>query len=103
MKTWDISANASEWSVLTETPRTQAAVMTIKAGGKVGNSHHRHEDTDQWLLVLDGSGEATIDGLTLKLKAGTLLLIEAGNTHEIRASADARLRTVNFYGPPTDF
>jgi len=103
MKTWDISESAPEWKILAETPRTQAALMTIEAGGTVGDADHRHPTTDQWLYVLDGHGEAIIDEKMVPLAPGTLLLIEAGNAHTIKAAHNEQLRTVNFYGPPTTF
>lgn len=34
------------------------------------------------------------------LRPGSLLLIERGERHEIRATGDAPLKTVNFYSPP---
>jgi mannose-6-phosphate isomerase-like protein (cupin superfamily) len=34
------------------------------------------------------------------LKAGSLLVIEHGETHEIRCTGDDPLRTINFYSPP---
>jgi len=39
-------------------------------------------------------------GRDVELKAGILLLIEAGETHEIRASEKENLMTINIYSPP---
>jgi mannose-6-phosphate isomerase-like protein (cupin superfamily) len=36
----------------------------------------------------------------LALKAGSLLLIEAGDTHEIRNTGRSLLKTVSIYVPP---
>jgi mannose-6-phosphate isomerase-like protein (cupin superfamily) len=34
------------------------------------------------------------------LRPGSLLVIECGETHEIRCTGEDPLRTVNFYSPP---
>ena len=34
------------------------------------------------------------------LQAGSLLVIEHGEAHEIRCTGEEPLRTVNFYSPP---
>ena len=36
----------------------------------------------------------------MPLKAGTLLLIERGDTHEIRNTGEGPLQTLNVYAPP---
>lgn len=102
MRSWDFTDNASEWEILEQTPRTQAAVMTVPAGQKVGDRQNRHVNADQWLYVISGSGEAIVEGNRFALSSGNLLLIEAGEAHEIHAFDGAPLRTVNFYGPPTN-
>jgi ATP-dependent DNA ligase len=50
--------------------------------------------------VVEGSGIATINGHKNKLKAGTIVLIEAGDRHEIRNTGRTLLKTVNVYVPP---
>jgi mannose-6-phosphate isomerase-like protein (cupin superfamily) len=78
----------------------QAAEMTIASGGKEGGPDNRHRGADQWLLVVEGSGEAHIEGRKLKLGPGTLVLIERGEKHEIRNTGSHDLKTLNFYVPP---
>lgn len=55
---------------------------------------------DQWLYVVDGTGEAVVEGQTHALQAGSLIAIERGETHEIRNTGNTPLKTVNFYHPP---
>ena len=38
--------------------RSQGAVMVIAAGSREGGPDNRHKGADQWLFVLDGTGEA---------------------------------------------
>ena len=80
--------------------RSQAATMVLAAGESEGGPDNRHRGADQWLFVVSGSGAATVNGRRLRLKAGTLLLIERGDHHEIRNTGRGVLRTVNVYVPP---
>ena len=74
--------------------------MVLAAGGHEGGPDNRHHGADQWLMVIEGTGVAIINGHKLTLKSGTLVLIEAGDTHEIRNTGRVLLKTVNVYLPP---
>jgi mannose-6-phosphate isomerase-like protein (cupin superfamily) len=50
--------------------------------------------------VLSGNGEAKVDGRRYKIGAGSLLLIEKKERHEIRNTGRGLLRTLNIYAPP---
>jgi mannose-6-phosphate isomerase-like protein (cupin superfamily) len=80
--------------------RGQAAEMVIPPGDAEGDSGNRHRGADQWLYVLSGTGRATVNGRRYGLRAGTLLLIERNDRHEIRNTGRGLLRTLNFYVPP---
>ena len=80
--------------------RAQAATMTIAPGDCEGGPDNRHRGADQWLFVESGSGTAIVEGRRHPLRAGTLILIERGNRHEIRNTGRAPLRTLNIYVPP---
>lgn len=78
----------------------QAAVMTIAPGDHEGGPDNRHRGADQWLYVVEGEGVAIVDGHEQPLRPGELLVVERGEHHEIRATGDTPLRTLNFYSPP---
>jgi mannose-6-phosphate isomerase-like protein (cupin superfamily) len=80
--------------------RSQAAEMVIAPGDAEGGPDNRHRGADQWLYVLSGTGTAIVNGKRHALRAGSLVLIERGDTHEIRNSGRTALRTLNFYVPP---
>ena len=80
--------------------RAQAAEMVIPPGDAEGDPTNRHRGSDQWLYVVAGSGTATINGRRHPLRAGTLLVIEHGDRHEIRNTGRGLLRTLNVYVPP---
>jgi mannose-6-phosphate isomerase-like protein (cupin superfamily) len=72
----------------------------LTPGGKEGGPANRHRGSDQWLYVISGTGQATVNGRRVRLSPGTLLLIERGDTHELRNTGRGQLHTVNFYEPP---
>jgi mannose-6-phosphate isomerase-like protein (cupin superfamily) len=80
--------------------RSQAAEMTLAPGETEGGPDNRHRGSDQWLFVVEGTGEAIVDGKRAPLKPGVLVLIERGEPHEIRATGTSPLRTLNVYVPP---
>jgi mannose-6-phosphate isomerase-like protein (cupin superfamily) len=74
--------------------------MVLQPGDREGGPGNRHRGSDQWLFVLSGTGMALLEGTRLPLRAGTLLLIERGRTHEIRNNGRTPLKTLNLYVPP---
>lgn len=80
--------------------RSQAAEMVLAAGDSEGDTDNRHRGSDQWLYVLAGSGAAVVNGRRYALRAGTLMLIERGDRHEIKNTGRGLLRTLNVYVPP---
>jgi quercetin dioxygenase-like cupin family protein len=91
---------AKGFHVLVGDSRSQAASMVIEPGEKEGGPGNSHKGADQWLYVESGKGEATINGHVYPLQAGSLLLIERGDKHEIRNTATTAMRTLNVYSPP---
>ncbi|MES2626611.1 MAG: cupin domain-containing protein [Pseudomonadota bacterium] len=90
----------TDFNVIAGNARSQAAVMVLPPGESEGGTGNRHKGSDQWLYVASGEGSATIKGHAHKLHPGTLLLIEHGETHEIKNTGDVPLETLNFYVPP---
>ena len=88
------------FDVILETANAQAAVMTLEAGDATGGPENKHTSSDQWIYIVAGEGRATVDGETIDLSAGDLIVIEAGETHEIKASSSESLETLNLYVPP---
>ena len=83
-----------------ENERSQAAEMVLPPGEIEGGSENAHRGSDQWLFVVDGVGVAIVNDRRQELKPGVLLLIEKGETHEIRATGSSPLKTLNVYVPP---
>jgi mannose-6-phosphate isomerase-like protein (cupin superfamily) len=90
-----------KFAVVLTSDHAQAAEMVLPPGGCEGGPDNRHRGADQWLLVLSGRGRATVNRRRYSLRAGTLLVIERGDTHEIaNTSRTERLVTVSLYVPP---
>jgi mannose-6-phosphate isomerase-like protein (cupin superfamily) len=74
--------------------------MTLGPGETEGGPDNRHRGADQWLFVVSGMGEAVVNGKKVPLRAGTLVLIQRGDIHEIRNTGRGPLKTLNVYVPP---
>ncbi|MEF8851690.1 MAG: cupin domain-containing protein [Haloarculaceae archaeon] len=88
------------FDVRLSTEDAQGAEMTLQPGGSTGGPDNYHADSDQWLYVVSGAGRATVEGETVRLETGDLVVIEAGETHEVENDGEDPLRTVNLYVPP---
>ena len=74
--------------------------MVLAPGDSEGGPDNSHGGADQWLYVISGTGVATLGRTRHPLRAGSLVLIERGTTHEIRNTGRTPLRTLNLYVPP---
>jgi mannose-6-phosphate isomerase-like protein (cupin superfamily) len=79
---------------------SQGAVMVLPPGAVEGGPENKHRGADQWLIVVEGTGSAIVNGQKISLKSGAIVLIEAGDTHEIRNTGRSLLKTVSIYLPP---
>ena len=91
--------NGNFREVLYTGPHSQLVVMTIPPGDEVGVE--RHEESDQFIRVESGRGEAVIDGQRHTLADGVAVVIPAGAEHNIvNSSPNAPLRLYTVYSPP---
>jgi mannose-6-phosphate isomerase-like protein (cupin superfamily) len=100
MRRIDTTTATGFFDVVAGTERSQAATMVLDPGTSTGGPTNAHAASDQWLYVVSGNGTATVEGETRDVRAGTLLLVEPGETHEIANDGDEPLVTVNVYAPP---
>lgn len=100
MKLIDARNARGFFRIVARTPRSQAATMVLRPGQSTGGEDNVHPGADQWLYVVSGTGRATVGGRALDLAPGSLLLIEAGETHEINNPGQEPLVTINVYAPP---
>ncbi|MGH3145333.1 MAG: cupin domain-containing protein [Rubrobacter sp.] len=91
--------SSSGFEVLAGTERSKAATMVLGPGTSTGGPDNRHADSDQWLYAISGEGSAVVEGEEYDLEAGSLLLVEAGESHEIKGEGDRPLETFSIYAP----
>ena len=85
--------------VLYTAPHSQLVVMTLQVGEDIGQENHA--DTDQFIRVEDGEGEAILDGERHPLHDGVAVVIPAGTEHNvINTSPTEPLRLYTIYSPP---
>src|SRR5438270_307344 len=100
MKHIDTTKHKGMFKPLLESRSVQAAMMVLKAGeSSSGEPENEHPAAEQWLFVIAGTGRATVGARSLRLKAGSLLLIEKGEPHRITNTGRRELVTINFYAP----
>jgi mannose-6-phosphate isomerase-like protein (cupin superfamily) len=77
---------------------TQVVVMSIPPGEDIGEEVH--EDTDQVLYLVEGTGRVTLDGESSELAAGDLVLVTAGTRHNVETVGETALKIITTYSPP---
>lgn len=88
------------FKVLASTRSAQAAMMVLKPGQDTGDPQNEHPRSEQWLFVVSGTGRALVKKRRVPLRKNSLLLIEKGETHQIKNTGTRPLVTLNFYAPP---
>ncbi len=78
--------------------RSQVVVMTIPAGGEIGEEVH--EGIDQILLFVEGECEALVGEEVRLVRAGEVVLVPGGTRHNFVNTGDGPLRLVTVYAPP---
>lgn len=76
----------------------QIVLMTVPAGGEIGDEVH--ENTDQILTFISGSGEADLNGESHPIEAGDQCAVPAGAQHNFRNTGDEPLVLYTVYSPP---
>lgn len=87
------------FTVVSTTDKCQVALMRLLPDANSGDYGTDHPDADQVLIVMEGRGHAKIEDRTIELEEGDVLLIKAGEKHQIMADGASSLRTMNVYSP----
>jgi mannose-6-phosphate isomerase-like protein (cupin superfamily) len=77
---------------------TQLVIMTIPPGGEIGEE--THEDTDQILTFVSGTGQAIVSGQKKNVAQGDLVVVPAGVKHNFVNTGQNPLILYTVYGPP---
>jgi len=85
--------------VLFTGPKSQLVLMSLRPGEDIGLE--THDDTDQFIRVEAGQGEALIGGQTFALEDGSAIVIPAGSEHNVtNTSRSEPLKLYTLYTPP---
>ncbi len=76
----------------------QVVLMSIPAGGEVGEEVH--EDTDQVLLFTEGTGKAVLSDVSNDISMGSLVVVPMGTKHNFINTGSGDLKIVSVYAPP---
>jgi len=61
---------------------------------------HSHQDASDVLVIVEGEGEATVDGKKERVSVGDVILNPSGTLHGIKNDGSKRLRYVAVQSPP---
>lgn len=75
----------------------QLVVMALLPNEEIGEEVHH---LDQFFRVEAGVGEALLDGVRLKISAGSAVIVPAGASHNIINTGTDALKLYTVYAPP---
>lgn len=84
--------------VLSTGPHAQVVIMSIPAGGEIGEEIHEH--VDQVLAFVAGEGVAVLDGEESHVGPDHLVHVPAGSRHNVVNRGPFPLRLYTVYAPP---
>ena len=79
-------------------PHSQLVVMTLPAGEEIGEEVH--PKTDQLLVIVDGEGEAVLDGKRQSADEHNIIFVTAGTRHNVKNTGGKELKLFTIYSPP---
>ena len=77
---------------------SQVVLMSIEPGSEIGEEVH--DDVDQVLVFVEGTGEAVLEGRTSGVEPGDLVFVPAGTQHNFVNRGDTPLKLYTVYSPP---
>ena len=90
--------SASFRRVVATGQHAQVVVMSVPAGGEIGEEVH--EEVDQVLVFVAGEGEAIVAGDRSAVLPGRLVFVPAGTRHNFVNTGSGDLKLYTVYGPP---
>ena len=76
---------------------SQLVIMTIPPGGEIGEEVH--DDVDQILTFVSGTGKAIVSGTEKNVAQGDLVVVPAGKKHNFLNTGPNPLILYTVYGP----
>jgi mannose-6-phosphate isomerase-like protein (cupin superfamily) len=76
----------------------QVVLMTLKPGEEIGAEVH--EDHDQILVLVEGNGQAVLEGQAREVGTNDLVFVHAGVEHNFINTGARPLKLYTIYAPP---
>lgn len=95
----DLATIKQDFQLIAGTDRSQIAAMNIAPAHSSGEFGSEHPQSDQIMLILAGEASVKVGETTVAMRTGDMILIAAGEPHQVRNAGLGELRTVNFYAP----
>lgn len=89
--------NSTFRTVVKTTEHMQVVLMSLLPGEDIGSEVHH---LDQALVIVDGHGEAVLDGQTQAVSPGHMVVVPAGTEHNIINSNEGAMKLYTIYAPP---
>lgn len=93
----DTSSAGFTKRMLRESPQGLAFVLNFEPGQTL--PAHNHSDSDVFLTVIAGEGQAVVDGSVQPMRAGTLLHCTGKETLSVENTGPSRLSLLVFLSP----
>jgi mannose-6-phosphate isomerase-like protein (cupin superfamily) len=90
--------NSNFRTVLFTGKKSQLVVMSIPSGGEIGAE--THDNVEQSLFFLSGSGKAVLDGVEFPVNAGDVFVVTPGTNHNFINTGTEDLKVYTIYAPP---
>jgi quercetin dioxygenase-like cupin family protein len=99
----DLPGRKLQWLVTPETIGARNVSMAVMdcPPGAVVRPLHSHRDIEEFIFILEGEGEAWVDGEVASFKEGDAVLFPANSRHMVRNTGPTRMRTCSVFSPPT--
>ena len=90
------------WIISRDSLGTRSLGMAIMdaPGHSVVRPCHGHKDVEEVLFILEGQGEAWVDGDVGSFKAGDAVSFPANSKHQVRNTGAGNLRTCSIFAHP---
>jgi len=79
-------------------PHCQLVVMSIPAGEDIGEEIHAN--TDQILVIVNGKGQAILNGQLQPAAEHDVIFVSAGTRHNVKNIGHKALKLFTIYAPP---
>lgn len=78
--------------------QSQLVLMSLLVGEDIGEETHIAKD--QILFIVDGVGEAVLNGETTKIEKHSVVFVPAGTIHNIINKGEEEMKLYTVYAPP---